>query len=160
MDDQLMERLLQKRQISDLQAVQECNSYTGKFGLVLSDKEALELLRRRREVLKEEERFEMQGGILPKLIYEFCDSPYIYQNNYVETIDELQRIFYLYKNESQDELSDDELIAYMKTYFDEECGGSLDYLEETSLYELCQNRRTGYQNRDMEDMHGHKDESI
>ena len=47
----------------------------------------------------------------------------------------------MYKNESLDELSDDELITVMRNAFDEECQGSLQYLEETYLEEFARNLR-------------------
>ena len=84
---------------------------------------------------------EFGKGVLEKLIYAFCDSSYIYQENYVDTLSRLQDIFYLYKNESMDELTDDELIEYMRKTFDETCHGSLDYLEETCLEEFARNIR-------------------
>ncbi len=67
------------------------------------------------------------------LVTEFCDSPYIIQANYEDTILELQDSFYYFKNESMDRISDDELIAFMKRYFDGICQGSLEYLSGTSL---------------------------
>ena len=47
---------------------------------------------------QKQKRVEFGEGIVPKIIYEFCDSNYIDQNNYVDTIIRLQEIFYLYKN--------------------------------------------------------------
>jgi len=149
MEKNLLDLLLLGQQKADLQIIKECNQYTQRFGLMLSDTNVLDLLHSRREVLKEEERIEFQGGILSKLIYEFCDSPYIYQDNYVDTLEELQRIFYLYKNESLDELSDDELITFMKAHFDGICQGSLEHLEDTCLYQLCRKGRSGYRYRDL-----------
>ena len=80
---------------------------------------------------------------MPKLIYTFCDSPYLYQDNYVEYITRFQEIFYLYKNESLDDVSDDELLQIMKEHFDGECQGSLDYLEETCLEAFARSIRKG-----------------
>lgn len=120
-----------------------CNTYTKKFGVSLTDQEVKELVACRKETLKEQQRLEFGEGILPKLIYAFCDSPFIYQDNYVETLTALQEIFYLYKNESMDEWSDDELIAYMKKYFNGKCKGSLEYLEETVLEGLSRDMRAG-----------------
>lgn len=114
--------------------VLDSNQYTRQYGLTLSEEDARELMVCRKRDLRAQERIEIEGGILPKLIYEFCDSPYIYQDNYVEMLEELQRIFYLYKNESLDELSDDELLCFMKDNFDGVCQGSIDYLEETVLF--------------------------
>lgn len=118
---------------NQIKTITNCNQYTEKFGIRLSEQEALELVTCRKHSLKEQERVEFGEGILPKLIFAFCDSPYIYQDNYVDTIAMLQDIFYLYKNEALDELTDDELIEYMKQSFEGVCQGSLEYLEDTCL---------------------------
>lgn len=133
--------LNQKQQQLQLTKVLQCNSYTKKYGITLSEQDAIALVQERKRTLSEQERVEFGEGILAKLIFAFCDSPYIYQDNYVDTIARLQDIFYLYKNESLDELTDDELIEYMKYEFDEKCQGSLDYLEDTSLEEFARQIR-------------------
>ena len=120
-----------------------CNEYTKKFGVTLSEEETNILLSDRKDSLQHEGRIEFGEGILPKLIYAFCDSPYIYQDNYVDTMASLQRIFYLYKNESLDELTDDELISYMKDKFNGICQGSVEYLEDTSLESFARELREG-----------------
>ena len=125
--------LLQLSEKNEITAVLNTNQYTERFGLVLSEEEAKLLVQERFESLKEQQRVEFGKGILDKLIYAFCDSAYIFQDNYVDAITRLQEIFYLYKNESMDELTDDELIDYMKDAFENECQGSLDYLEDTCL---------------------------
>lgn len=45
-----------------------------------------------------------------------------------------------------DEISDVELIDYMKRHFDGECQGSLDYLEETCLEKLARQVRNDFDN--------------
>lgn len=128
---------------AQLQKIENCNQYTEKFGLQLSSQDVMTLMKDRVEVLSEQHRVEFQGGILDKLIFAFCDSAYIYQDNYVETIGKLQEIFYLYKNESLDELTDDELIDYMKEQFENECQGSLEHLEDTALEKFARRIREG-----------------
>ena len=78
------------------------------------------------------------------MIEEFCDSDFIDQNNYVDTLIRLQEIFYLYKNEMQDEITDDELIQFMREQFETVCYGDLDYLEGTCLDIFAQAIRAGY----------------
>ena len=56
----------------------------------------------------------------------------------------LEEIFYLYKNEMQDELTDDELLHLMREQFDELCFGDLDYLEGTCLEKFAEAVRAGY----------------
>lgn len=123
------------------QEILRSNEQTCQFGLSLSEQDIEELMIGRRECLKEQQRVEFGKGVLEKLIYAFCDSPYICQEDYADTLSRLQDIFYLYKNESMDELTDDELIGYMRSSFDEICQGSLDYLEETCLEEFARNIR-------------------
>ncbi|MEY8355355.1 DUF6323 family protein [Lachnospiraceae bacterium 54-53] len=142
MDDmKWLEAVNDSRQIAGVKAA---NRYTEKFGLLLTDEDTALLLRERKEVLKNQERVEFGEGILPKLIFAFCDSPYIYQDNYVETLGRLQDIFYFYKNESMDEITDDELIEFMKAGFDGPCQGSPDHLEDTGLEALARRARFGY----------------
>ena len=133
-----LEVMSQKNQI---QKVMQTNQYTERFGLVLSEEEANFLVQERSSSLRQEQRVEFGEGILPKLIFQFCDSPYLSQDNYVESIVRLQEIFYLYKNESLDDLSDDELLDYMKEKFDGVCQGDFEYLEGTVLEEFARNVR-------------------
>ena len=121
------------------------NQVTEKFGLVLSEEDAKLLVNEKSESLKEQKRIEYGESILPKIIYEFCDSDYISQRNYVETIGRLQDIFFLYKNEMMDEISDDELLHFMKEQFETVCYGDLEYLESTRLDVFAQAIRAGYQ---------------
>lgn len=146
MDDKMFLSLIRNNEKNQLQKIMQSNQYTSKFGLSLSEEDTLILLKDRKNSLKDQERIEFGEGILPKLIFTFCDSPYIYQENYVEVIGRLQEIFYYYKNESLDELSDDELISFMKQLFDGKCEGSLDYLEETCLDLFSREIRAGSKN--------------
>ncbi len=134
--------LINGKEKNQLQKIEANNEYTKKFGVILSKQEALRLLESRKNSLRQAERIEFGEGILPKLIFTFCDSPYIYQDNYVDTLETLQEIFYLYKNESLDELSDDELLTYMKEKFDGVCQGDLEYLEGTCLDAFCRELRS------------------
>ena len=126
---------------NQIQKILKLNEQTAAFGLSLTEQEANMLVEQRNDNLKQFGRVEFGEGILPKLIFTFCDSDYIDQNNYLDTIGRLQEIFYFYKNESMDELSDDELLSYMKEAFDGECEGSLEYLEETVLEKFARDIR-------------------
>lgn len=120
------------------------NQDTERFGLVLSEKEAELLIAERGEVLKKERRVEFGQGVLPKIIDAFCDSAYITQDDYCDTLVRLQEIFFLYKNEMMDEITDDELLEFMREQFDGVCYGDLDYLEGTCLDIFAQAIRAGY----------------
>lgn len=142
MDKNWMEVLQQKSQLAE---VMNTNQFTEKFGLSLTEEDARLLTQERVQTLREQRRVEFGQGILPKLIYEFCDSSYIDQSYYTEILLKLQSIFYLYKNEIQDEISDEELLHFMKEQFETICFGDLSYLEGTCLMNFARAIRAGYQ---------------
>lgn len=123
--------------------LKECNDITLRYGLLLSDKQIANIVEKRFEALKETGRIEFGQGILKKLIYEFCDCPYITQDNYEETLCELQDSFYYFKNESMDIATDDEIISFMRYHFDSDCQGSVEYLRDVALEDLCRYVRSG-----------------
>ena len=134
--------LLQQK--NQLAKILETNEMTARYGLVLTQQDAELLAAERSRVLKRERRVEFGPGILPKVIEQFCDSDFVDQNNYVDTLLRLQEIFYLYKNEMQDEISDEELLHFMKEQFEEVCFGDLGYLEGTCLQIFAEAVRAGY----------------
>lgn len=133
--------LVQKQAVDE---IVKCNDFTFRFGLELSEKDAVELVQTRTSSLKSNGRVEFGGGVIAKIIKEFCDSPYISKHNYVETLHELVEIFYSYKNETLDLISDDELIKFMKDSFDGKCQGSLELLSGRELNKMAENLRYGY----------------
>ena len=126
------------------QEVLACNAISERFGLTLSEKEIIELVESRTTALKDTGRVEFSGGILPKLIYAFCDSPYIDQENYLGTLEELQEVFYYFKNESLEQFTDDELIEFMEKIYNGIGQGSTEYLYGTSLELLCRYARSDF----------------
>lgn len=118
-------------------ALTGCNEKTARFGLILSPAEAAALLETRAEALRSSGRIEFGPGVMQKMILAFCDSPYLCQSNYTETLQELIEIFYYFKNECQDKISDDELIEWMKKYYDTSCEGSLDLLRNRELEQMA-----------------------
>ena len=120
-----------------------CNEVTSEYGLKLSKEDAKEIIDTRNTALRKSGRVEFNGQIINKIIIAFYDSPYIAKYNYNDTINELVEIFYNYKNETLDFLSDDELIEIMKDKFNNYCEGSLELLEGKALYKIAENIRYG-----------------
>ena len=87
--DNLYLEIVNKRHQIEIENIKKCNEYISQYGLALSENQINNLLERRKETLKETGRVELRRGIIDKLIKEFCDSPYINQENYAETLYEL-----------------------------------------------------------------------
>lgn len=132
---------IQKQAVNE---ILKCNAYTAQFGLALTLEQALELVETRSSALRATGRIEFGGGVIDKIIREFCSSPYISKHNYAEFLHDLMEIFYYYKNETLDLISDEELIKYMKKAFDGVCQGSLELLSGRELYRMARNLRYGH----------------
>ncbi len=127
----------QKQQ--EISKIKKCNEYTNRYGLTLTEEQINDIVEKRYETLKDTQRVEFGEWIIDKIIKEFCDSPYIRKDNYAETIYELIDMFYFYKNETKELVTDDELIKFMKKHFDGICQGSLEYLSGTILEKMTDN---------------------
>ena len=123
--------------------VLQCNEKTAKYQLTLTKQEAELLIDTRQEALKANQRIEIGGGIINKIIDHFKTSPYISQYNYASTISELIDTFYYFKNETLDEISDDDLIELMEELFDGRCHGSIDLLQGREMERIAHNIRYG-----------------
>jgi hypothetical protein len=131
------QRVLQEQRLRD------CNLLSIKYNLRLTERDIQALTNARFSSLKETGRVEFGEGVLEKLIYAFCDSPYLEQETYAQTLAELQDAFYYFKNETLDFMSDDDMIAFMKQHFDSDCEGDVGYLTGSLLEDLGRHVREG-----------------
>ena len=122
---------LVERQVTDKILI--CNEETKKYGLSLTELQALALAQTRTDALKENKRIEFGNGIVDKLIMAVCDSPYITQKTYEDTLHELINLFYDLKNNTWDRVPDTDLIDFIKTAFNGCCHGSIDLLIGKSM---------------------------
>lgn len=125
-----------------------CNEKTEPYGLSLTAIDAHLLADTQASILIETGRIEFGSETLSKLILAFCDSPYLYPGTYPESLEELIEIFYHYKNETLELISDDDLIFEMKTLFNGFCQGSLEQLRGRALEDLSNHLKNG-QSRDL-----------
>ena len=126
MQNNYLQKLSENYQVGQ---ILKTNETSKENGLTLTVEEAKALVAARGDTLREERRVEFGDSISPKLIRAFADSSFINQEDYAEIIARLQEIFFLYKNESMDMVSDDELLGIMKNAYENESGGDLEYLE-------------------------------
>ncbi|PWJ23069.1 hypothetical protein A8806_1153 [Faecalicatena orotica] len=144
MDSHVFELMQSARRKEELAVISGMNQKTERFGLLLKEEEINELVTYRNDSLKQFRRFEWGTGMLEKLIYTFCDSQYINQQNYLESLERLQDIFYKFKNATLDRMTDDEVLTFMKEQYETVCFGSLDYLEDTCLEVYAEAVRKGH----------------
>jgi len=131
---QSFRQLSKKEQVNK---VLECNNRTLNFGLALTQKQVEQILETRDQALQTNQRIEFQSTIIEDIIEEFMDSEFITKYNYAEIIEGLIEIFYYYKDATEEyNLSDEEIIHYLKVAYDGVCQGSLDSLYEEQLSKL------------------------
>lgn len=129
-----IERMLLSNQQLTINEILDLNKFTEKRGLLLNEKQAISLINNRNRCLKELGRIEIGSGTLERIIYTFYTSSYIDKDNYLEILEELTNIFYLYQNEFDNKLTDEQIIEYIKKSY-EECG-TIELLEGLYLENL------------------------
>lgn len=146
MDKKMLFQMVQNKE--EINRIVKCNEVTNQYGLALTIEDVEELLETKQKVLQEVGRVEFHSTLLEQIIYEFCDSLFIHKYNYVESINRVLEIFYYYRDATEDYLSDEEIIQYMKMAYDGCCQGSFDYLSEEQLNTLMddlQDKRNIYE---------------
>lgn len=124
-------------------SILSCNEETCEYGLTLTAEQAYALVLSRNQSLKASGRIELGGGVIEKLIHSFSGSPYINSENYEETLHHLIDIFYSFKSDTWEAVSDDQLIGFMKDAFDGSCRGSLELLEAREMAQLSSHIHSG-----------------
>lgn len=124
------------------------NEETVKYGLTLSKHEIMQIIDVRNDLLRGYGRIELGTEVINKLIKSFYNSSYIQQDMYMLTLMELQEVFYYMKNETEDNLSDDEIIEILREFFGDYCKGSIELLQGREIENFARNQRIKYQESD------------
>ncbi len=124
------------------------NEETMSYRLMLSKEEIMQIMEVRNQVLTGYGRIELGTDVINKLIKSFYTSPFIEQDMYMLTLIELQEVFYYMKNETEDNISDDELIDILKDFFENYCRGSIELLQGREIESFARNQRIKYQQSD------------
>ncbi|NTW27794.1 MAG: hypothetical protein HGA39_00285 [Coriobacteriia bacterium] len=110
--------------------LESCNTTIECYGLSLSSADIQALVVGRLEALRESERVEFGGGVTKALVLAFAGSPHVSQSTFAQQILELQDLFYEFKNESLEQVPDDELIGKIRSLFDDVAEGDMECLAE------------------------------
>lgn len=121
----------------------ELNKTTEEYGIVLSGKDCAEIAEFRTAALAENERIEIGIGAVKRIIEEFCESGYVSQKNFKETVEGLLECFYTIKSETDDKVSDDEAMEFLKYLFETEAGGDINKLYDSEAFDIFISRQSG-----------------
>lgn len=119
------------------------NEISKTFGLNLSSQDSREIIIARNTTLKDYGRIEVDTEITRKIIMQFCSSPYIQQDDYMETIIEIQDLFHYIKNELDDNIGDAELIEKLADLYNYKCFGVFELLEGRETEKIIRQYKFG-----------------
>lgn len=118
----------------------QLNKKTQEYGITLSAKDCLDIAQFRNEALIENQRIEIGLGAVEKIIELFCDSPYINQHNFTQTIEALLECFYTIKTETLDKINDDSVLDFLVYLYENVCGGDINKLYDAEAFDLFINK--------------------
>lgn len=109
----------------------EINDKSVDYGLVLSPKDVEEVIKSRKDSLKTYGRIDLNMDITEKIMEILYTSQYTDKDDYLELINDLQDIFYYLKNETLDEISDNEILDKISEFY-EKTSGRIDNVQNLS----------------------------
>lgn len=125
------------------ESILSLNEITGRFGLVLSEKDAVELSETRNKAIFENDRIEIGNGAVPAIVEKFCRSRYVNNENFTYILNEITYLFYYIKTETDDKISDGELVDELFKRFELQCRGSIDVLENREVGRIIRKVNSG-----------------
>lgn len=111
------------------------NKVTEQHGIVLTQKDCADIALCRGQLLRDTERIEVGVGIVKRIIEEFCESGYVDQNTFRDTVEELLECFYTIKTETEDRLDDDTVLEFLKQTFETDAGGDVSRIYLSTAYD-------------------------
>ena len=126
-----------------LHALREGNELGQRYGVSLSEGQMQALADARETALRDMGRVEFGPGVLPRLMYALCDSPYANRADWFDTLLAMQEAFYYYKSECGDAFADDELAEALALAFNGPAQGDVDFVQGLSPEELYRLWREG-----------------
>lgn len=108
----------------------KCHELAERYDMQLTRQQFEALEKARMQALEATGRLDFGGGVLEQLVYAFCDSPFVDNEHFVALLMEMQELFYTFRNETLDVLTDEELISVMERMFNGEAQGAAEYLAE------------------------------
>ena len=144
MESERMKTALLRRDADGAAALAaRCNEHTLRFGLALTETDALRLLAARERTLCETGRVEFGGGVLEALAFALSDSPYLDNAAYPETLETMQELFNYFKGECAELLTDEELIAALVLLYNEGVCGSAEAMYDLDRSDVYRAARMG-----------------
>jgi len=122
-----------KKFISDLV---DLNAKANNYGLTITENTAREIMLYRQAALLENERVEFKSDAITRLTSAFLQTRYINQEDFADTMGEIINLFYLIKTETENAISDDDLISEMLKVFTETCFGSIEAMQSKGLEKI------------------------
>ncbi|MCC0644725.1 MULTISPECIES: DUF6323 family protein [unclassified Clostridioides] len=100
----------------------ETNKESKCYGLVLSEEDVKDIITSRNDTLKGYGRIELEIKVTKQLIENIYTSQFTNMDDYLETINDMQEIFYYLKNETDDKICDDEIIEILDELYEKFTG--------------------------------------
>lgn len=118
-------------QITQEHEILELNKKSQIYGLALKQEDTKEIIKSRNNTLKSYGRIELDINVTKRIIENLYTSQYTDKDDYVESINDLQEIFYYLKNETLDQISDIEIIEIIDEFYNK-FSGRIEIVQEKS----------------------------
>jgi len=122
----------------------ELSAKANQYGLVITENIAREIAVYRQAALVENERVEFKSDAIARLTSAFLETRYINQEDFAAAMGEIINLFYLIKTETENTISDDDLISVMlDTFQNNPCYGSIENMQSKGLEKILREYKFG-----------------
>ena len=145
------------QELSGTNEILKLNETLKDNNLVLNKKDAEDIIKNRSIVLNQHGRIELNSSVTECIVKQIGKSPYIDQNNLVETINDMYEIFHYIKNFTSDLLPDEETVEAMMFFYNKVYNGSIELLKGKGSEMIISNFKN---NKDLKNTKAEEDDEL
>lgn len=146
---EIFNSLSKLQESNSINEISKLNDDLRTHDLVLSVKDAKDIINTRNNALKAQGRIELNLDVMKSIIKELGKSSYVNQDNLVETISDMYEVFHYVKNSTSDFLCDDEILKTIMFFYNTVYGGSMELIKGKGIEKIIDNFRNG---KDIDDI--------
>ncbi|KAA8667666.1 DUF6323 family protein [Clostridium sp. MT-14] len=139
----IFDSVSKSKKSNSIDEIFKLNAELSKYNLVLGVEDIKDIINAKNSTLKSQGRIELNLDIIEFIIRKIGKSPYVNQDNLVETINDMYAIFHYVKNCTSDFLPDKQVLEALMFFYGNVYNGSMELVMGKGTEKIINNFRHG-----------------
>lgn len=122
----IFDSINKSQEFNSIDKIFKLNDILRDYNLVLDVEDIKDIINSKNNTLRSQGRIELNLNVIESIIKELGKSPYINQENFVETVNDMYAVFHHVKNRTSDLLCDKDVLKAIMFFYNSVYNGSME----------------------------------